>query len=191
MSQITFEASVFSRTVRYRNFKNEEKSVELTFALDPLKLMRLIAGFKPTKSKSKNPARAGQVEELSDEQQLKFVSDIACAAAGFASDDGESWEEFEEFEASLAGKAFLTKLAASDDDRKEFADKVILAPFRAFVGFAEADAGNSPQDIADFREILDQMENLFKMPDTKNETIEDRKARLARELASLDETTES
>jgi hypothetical protein len=186
MSELIYEASVYSRTVAYRNFKGEENKVVLYFALDPLQLMQVIATFQPKKIKSGNPARQGQTAELRDEEQLKFVRDLACKAAGTPSDDGESWEPFTDFEDSLAGKAFLTKLTASDGDRREFSEKVILAPFRAFVEFASADPTNTPKDIQQFKQMLSQMENIFKMPEQQDESLEERRARLAAELAAIE-----
>lgn len=186
MSELVYEASVYSRSLSYRNFKGEENQVSLYFALDPLQLMQFIAGFEPKKVKSGNPARNGQVEALSGEEQLKMVRDLACKAAGTPSEDGESWEPFENFEDSLAGKAFLTKLASSDGDRKEFAEKVILAPFRAFVNYAKADPSNSQTDTAQFGKMLIQMENIFKAPEAKEETLEERRARLMAEMRALE-----
>jgi hypothetical protein len=187
MSELVYEASVYNRTLSYRNFKGEENKVTLYFALDPLQLMQFIAGFEPKKVKSGNPARNGQPQEMSAEDQLKMVRNIAIKAAGSPSDDGEHWEPFDNFEDSLAGKAFLTKLAASDGDRKEFAEKVILAPFRAFVKFANADPSNSQDDIKMFNQQLVQMENIFKAPEQKEETLEERRARLIAEMNALEE----
>jgi hypothetical protein len=186
MSEIVYEASVYTRTVKYRNFKGEEKKVTLYFALDPLQLMTFIAGFETKKIKSGNPARNGQASEMSAEEQLKFVRSIAVKAAGTPSEDGESWTPFEGFEDDLAGKAFLTKLAASDGDRKEFAEVVILAPFRAFTQFAEADPSNSPADVKQFTEMLTQVERIFAAPDPVKESLEERRARLIREMEALD-----
>ena len=62
---------------------------------------------------------------------------------------------------SEVGKAFLAKLAASDADRREFADKVIMDPFRAFIGYAVEDSGNSPADVKEFEQMLTKMEKLF------------------------------
>ena len=184
-TELIYEASVYSRQVTYRNFKGEVNTVELYFALDPLALMQQIAGFKPKTSKSNNPAKRGQ-EEWDDSEQLRCVRDLACKAAGVPSEDGENWTKFEDFEETLAGKAFLTKLASSDGDRREFAEKVILAPFRAFVNYAQADQTNSPKDVQDFIQMLGQMENIFKVPDPSQESLEDRKARLAAELAAME-----
>ena len=36
MSQITYEASVYTRTVKYKNFKGEVNDTTLYFALDPI-----------------------------------------------------------------------------------------------------------------------------------------------------------
>lgn len=188
MSDRIYEASVYSRTISYRNFNGEVNHAELFFALDPLQLMEVIATFQPKRIKSGNPARNGQVAELSDEEQLKFTRDLACRAAGTPSTDGETWEPFEDFADSLVGKAFLTKLTSSDGDRKEFAEKVILAPFREFVGFAKADPTNTPKDVQQFEQMLAQMENIFRMPDKPQETIEERRARLAAELEALQST---
>lgn len=191
MSNLMYEASVYSRDVSYRNFNGEERNTTLYFALDPIKLMRLIASFnlKPN-TKSKNPAKRDQPAEIGEDQQLKFVSDLASEAAGAPSDDGESWESFENFNDTLAGKAFLTRLASSDADRREFSHKVILDPFKAFVAFAKDDPSNSPKDVKQFDQMLDQMERIFSMEPNKDESLEDRKARLAAELAALDTSNE-
>lgn len=186
MTDLIYEAAVYSRNVKYRNFQGEEKSVSLYFALDPLQLMSLIVSFDIKTSKSGNPALRGKPMEVTDEQQLKFIRDLACHAAGSPSEDGETWTPFPDFTDSIAGKAFLTKLASSDGDRREFAEKVILAPFRAFVEFGRADVSNTPKDVQQFEVMLTQMENIFKMPEEKDETIDDRRNRLAAELALLE-----
>lgn len=188
-----YEASVYTRTVSYKNFKGEERSVELYFALDPLELMSIIANFQPTKrSKSGNPAKRNQEAELelTDEQQLRFFRDLCIKSAGEASNDGEAWESFPDFDTTLAGKAFLTKLASSEDDRKEFAEKVILNPFKAFVNFAKQDPTNSAAEIQQFEKMAQQMENIF-APAPSNESYEEKKARLAAELASLEKTAQN
>jgi hypothetical protein len=194
MTTRVYEASVFTRTVNYRNFKGEERSVELHFALDPLKLLKVIAGFKPKTVKSGNPARRDSVE-VSDEDQIQFVRNVCIQAAGEPSNDGEAWEPFPDFEDTIAGQAFLTKLASSDGDRKEFAEKVIIAPFRAYVEFASEDPTNTPKDVAQFKTMLAQVENIFAGgPEKSDESYEDRRARLEAELAQLrpaDETPES
>lgn len=183
---LIYEASIYSQTVSYRNFKGEEKTETLTFALDPLLLMQHISAIpSPRKSKSGNPARANDYE-FSDSDQLKFVRTLAVASAGWPSNDGDSWEPFEDFEDSLAGKAFLTKLISSDGDRKNFAEKVILDPFRAFIAYAKADESNSSKDIKNFDEMMAQMEKLFSGEPDKEETIEERKARLKAELALVE-----
>lgn len=186
MSDLIYEASVYSRTVNYRNFNGEEKSVTLYFALDPLKLMALIAGFGTKVSKSGNPALRGKPQAVTDEDQLRFVRDLACKAAGTPSEDGESWTPFEDFSDSIAGKAFLTKLTSSDGDRREFAEKVVLDPFRAFMNFAKVDPSNTPADVQQFEVMLSQMENVFKMPDPNEESPDQKRARLAAEMAALD-----
>lgn len=186
-TQITYEASVYSRLVKYRNFKGETNETTLYFALDPLQLMASIASFAPRKSKSQNPAKQGKVE-ISDEQQIKFVRDLAKQAAGFPSDDGESWEPFEDFENTIAGKAFLTQLVSSDTDRRDFSEKVILDPFRAYVGFAEADTSNTKQDLDNLRQMMQQLENVFRGLDKKDESLEERRARLEAEIAALGDT---
>ena len=43
MTNPIYEASVYQREVSYRNFKGVEKTTTLYFALDPLKLMEIIA----------------------------------------------------------------------------------------------------------------------------------------------------
>lgn len=189
MTELIYEASVYTRTVSYKNFKGETNTTELHFALDPLQLMQAIAGFKPKKSRSANPAVKDSVE-YDDEAQLKFVRDLACKAAGFPSEDGESWEPFTEFSDSIVGKAFLTKLTSSDGDRREFAEKVVLAPFKAFIGYAQADPTNDAKEVAQFGEMLAQMENLFKAPEQRQETLEERKARLQAEMAALETRSE-
>lgn len=187
MSQITYEASVFSAVVNYKNFKGQEKSTELHFALDPIQLMQTIASFAPKNTRSKNPAKQGAAE-ISDEEQIKFVRGLACKAAGFPSDDGESWEPFEDFENSIAGKTFLTQLVSSDGARKDFAERVILDPFKAFVEFAEADPTNTKSETQQLRTMLAQLENVF--IGKTNESLEERRARLQAEMAALESQTD-
>lgn len=189
MSQtpLVYEAVVYTRTIAYRNFKGETNETTLHFSLDPLTLMELIANFEPKKVKSGNPARNGTTE-VTSEQQLKFVRDIACKAAGFPSDDGEVWETFEDFQETLVGKAFLTKLSSSDGDRREFAEIVLLAPFRAFVNFARVDPSNSPEDVALFEKQLGEMENIFKVPEQKELSVQERRALLEAQLSQLGES---
>lgn len=185
MSQITYEASVYSRLVKYRNFKGETNETTLYFALDPLQLMAAIASFAPRPTKSRNPAKQAN-PEITDEDQIRFVRDLAKKAAGFPSDDGETWEPFEDFENTIAGKAFMTQLVSSDKDREEFSQKVILDPFKAFVGYAEADPGNTKSEIDNLKTMLSQLENVFMGIDApKNESLEDRRARLEAEIAAL------
>ncbi len=188
MTELIYEASVYTRTVTYKNFKGVENSVVLHFALDPLQLMALIASFEVKTIKSGNPAINGKPAPVSDEQQLKFIRELAEKAAGTPSEDGETWTPFGDFTDTLAGKAFLTKLASSDGDRREFAEKVILDPFRAFTGFAKVDPSNTSKDVQQFEVMLQQMENIFKTPDPKEETIDDRRARLAAEMAALEQS---
>lgn len=185
MSQIIYEASVYSREVSYRNFNGEDKVQVLHFALDPLQLMQIIAGFIPKKVKSGNPALQGSSAPVDESQQLKMVRDLAVQSAGSPSEDGESWTPFTEFSDSLVGKAFLTKLASSDGDRREFSEKVILAPFRAFVGYATSDESNTDKDKQQFAVYLQQMENIFTVPDQPEETLEARRVRLEAELAEM------
>lgn len=187
MSNIVYEASVYTRSVSYKNFKGETRTVELHFALDPLKLLKVIAGFNPKKSKSNNPARRDQLE-ISDSEQVQFVRDLCIQAAGEPSADGEAWTPFPDFEETLAGQTFLTKLASSDGDRAEFAQKVILDPFRAFVQFAVADESNTPKDVQQFQTMLSQLENIFAAKEKPEESLEDRRARLAAELAAMEES---
>lgn len=189
MTNIVYEASVYTRTVAYKNFKGEKQEIELYFALDPIELMTMIAGFSPKKSKSANPAKRGQ-EEIDDADQVKFVRDVAVKAAGTPSQDGESWEPFENFENTLAGKTFITKLASSDGDREEFAQKVLLDPFRAFVKFAEADPSNTPKDVHQFQQMVAQLERIFTSKGI-DESLEEKRARLAREMAELEGSNES
>lgn len=189
MSDLIYEASVYTRTVKYRNFKGEENTVVLSFALDPLKLMSIIAGFgsKRKTIKSGNPAKNGQEAPFTDEQQLSFVRDLASQAAGSPSEDGESWVPFEDFTDTIAGKAFLTKLASSDGDRREFAQTVILNPFRAFVEFAKADPSNTAADIQQFETMLGQIEKIFTVPDPTSETVDQKRARLEAEMEMLNQ----
>lgn len=184
--QHVYEASVFSKEIAYKNFRGEEKTVELFFALDPLQLMSVIAGIMPSRPvKSGNPARNGKQQELTDGDQVRFIREIASKSAGWPSDDGESFEPFEGFADSIVGKAFLTKLTSSDADRQEFAEKVILDPFRAFVSYAKADPSNSPSEVQQFVVLQQQMENVFK-GSVAGETVEQRRARLQAEMAALD-----
>lgn len=188
MTQYVYEAAVYTREVSYRNFKGEEKSAELHFALDPLQLLQLLAdGLGGNKrSKSGNPIKAGKPVEVTDGEQIQFIRDLAVKAAGFPSDDGESWDPFEEFEDSIAGKAFLTKLTSSEGDRKEFSEKVILDPFRAFVGYALSDDTNSDKEKKEFEDMLKKIERVFsETSSAKTETFEERRARLQEELNSL------
>jgi hypothetical protein len=186
MSTMIYEASVYSREVSYRDYKGQDHTMTLYFALDPLQLLQAFATVETKKIKSGNPALNGKVEALSEDVQLKLVRDLAIMSAGAPSDDGQYWESFPNFDESIVGKAFLTQLTASDGDRREFAEKVMLDPLRAFVAFAEADESNSPADVQMFRTQLNQVENIFKSSGKKDETLDERKARLAAELASLD-----
>lgn len=184
MSQITYEASVYTRTVKYRNFKGETNSTTLYFALDPIQLMSVIASFQPKASKSQNPAKRGTAE-ISDEEQIKFVRTIATRAAGFPSEDGEMWEPFENFEDSIAGKAFLTQLVSSDGDRKEFAQTVILEPFRAYTDYAIADPSNTKEQTDQLKTMLTQLENVF-TGTPEDESLDAKRERLQREMAALE-----
>lgn len=182
---ITFETTLFTHQVNYKNTRGEEKQVVLEFCLNPIKLLELVASFQtPRKTRSANPAKAN---EISDEQQIKFLRRLAVAAAGWASEDGESFEPFPEFEEQFAGQAFLTELLTSDSLRAEFSEVVMLRPFRTFVQFAAADPNNSKKDVQLFETQLAQLENIFKTgAETKpEETIEDRRARLEAELAAM------
>jgi len=186
MSNTVYEAAVYTREVEYRNFNGEQKKATLHFALDPIQLMQVIASFAPKKNKkSGNPAQRGQDMEITDEEQLKFIRDLARKSAGEPSEDGETWHPFEDFDNTLAGKAFMTQLTSSDGDRKEFAEKVVLDPFRAFVNFAKNDPSNTPKDVQQFEKMLSQMENVFAAPEVRTETVEEKRARLAAELNSL------
>ena len=185
MSQPTYEAAVYSRTVKYRNHNGQDKEQTLYFALDPIQLLRVMAGANLKVSKSNNPARAGR-EEISEDDQLRMLQELAARAAGWPSDDGESWAPYENFKNEVAGKAFITQLAASDGDRREFAEKVIMDPFRSFVMFAEADPSNTAKDVQEFKVLLDQIEKLFQMPEKTEESVEDRRARLQAEMAALE-----
>lgn len=187
-SNAIYEASVFSREVHYRNLSGEARVETLHFALDPLALLQLIAGFNPKGSKSGDPRRQN---EISDEDQVKFVRKICVAAAGWPAQGGEVWEPFPDFENTIAGKTFLTKLTTSNGDREEFAQRVLLDPFRAFVDFAAADSGNTPEEVQKFRNMLKQLENVFAGSDPApsepdNESPAERRIRLRRELAEAE-----
>lgn len=185
----TYKAQVYSRTVSYENYKGEKREVELSFALDPIQLMQTIAKMTNArpKKKSGNPAAKDQGLDIAGEEALKFIREVSFQAAGYVSDDGEEWIPYESFADSIAGKAFITQLAASDGDRREFAQKVILDPFKSFVAFAVADESNSPEEVETFKTMAEQMENIF-APVNKNETPEDRKKRLLAELDTLDKS---
>lgn len=188
MSTQVYEAAVYTREVKYRNLNGEEKTEILHFALDPMELMRVIAGFAPKKIKSGNPAMNGRDAEITPEEQLKFLHDLVCKAAGIPSRDGEEWTPIPEFSNWIVGKAFLAQMAASDGIRREIANKVVLAPFEAFVGFAKADPSNSPADIKQLDTMMVQMRNVFSVPDERDETLDEKRARLAAEMAALDST---
>lgn len=185
MTNLIYEASVYAREVSYKNFKGETKTAELFFALDPMQLMSVIAGYQPKKVRSNNPAIKNTDAPISDADQIKFVRDLVIKAAGSPSEDGETWIPFPDFEDTLVGKALLTKLTASDADRREFSEKVILNPFKAFVAYAEADSSNSPQEVQQLKKMLSQLENIFALPDPSKESTEDRRARLEAELAAM------
>jgi hypothetical protein len=182
---LVYEAAVYSRKITYKNFKGEEKTTEVSFTLDPIQLMAVMAGYNPKKIKSGNPSLNGKDAEPTDADQIKMVRNLAMQAAGTPSEDGESWIPFEDFGDTIVGKAFLTKLVASDADRREFADKVILDPFRAFTRYFSSDASNSATEIKEMQVMLTQMEKVFATPSTENETAEERRARLEAEIASL------
>lgn len=190
MTQPVYEAAIYSREVTYRNFAGEEQTVSVDFALDPIELLDLIASSSniTTKSKSNDP-RKRNAEVVDEGKQFRFLRDIANRAAGYPSADGERWLPISDFTDSIAGKAFITKLASSDDDRKEFAEKVMLAPFRAFVEYAKADPGNTKSEIAKFETMLQQFERIFAVS-TADETLEARRARVAAEMAELDKLAE-
>ena len=184
MSELVYEASVYKQTVKYTNFKGETQEKELFFALDPIQLMQVIAGFTPKQNKrSGDPRKQNQEQSWTEEEQIKFVRDLASKSAGTPSDDGETWYPYEDFDKDLAGKAFLTKLVSSDADRKAFAEKVILDPFRAFVGYATADPSNAPKEIQQFKVMAEQLENVF--TERSTESLEERRARLQAELEAM------
>jgi hypothetical protein len=186
MTNPVYEAAIYTRTVSYRNFAGEEQTVSVDFALDPIELLDLIASSAniTTKSKSNDPRRKN-AEVVDEGKQFRFLRDIANRAAGYPSADGERWLPISDFTDSLAGKAFITKLASSDEDRKEFAEKVMLAPFRAFVGYAKAEPGNTPAEIKKFETMLAQFERVFATT-AADDTLEARRARLAAEQAELE-----
>lgn len=186
MAPIIYEASVYEQEITYRNFKGETKTQKLYFALDPLQLLGVIASVKPRKIKSGNPALNGKTAEMSEEEQIRMVRSLAVQSAGYPSEDGENWVPYENFDESIAGKAFLTKLVSSDNDRSEFSKMVVLDPFRAFCKYFEADPSNSPKEIQEMKETLAKVENIFKTPEPGSESAEERKARLMAEIEMLD-----
>lgn len=190
MSNPIYEASVYGSTVSYKNFKGVEKTQTLYFALDPLKLMELVSSLKKPASKSGNPALRNKPDEITDSEQLKFLRNLAVTSAGEPSEDGEEWHPYDGFEESIVGKAFLAKLTASDGDRREFSEKVVLDPFRSFVAFAIADSSNSQSDVQTFKRLLAEAEQTFHVPTNKDESLEDRRVRLQAEMAALDATSE-
>lgn len=184
-STITYEATVYSRDITYRNLHGETKTVNLTFALSPIDLMAVVSRIPTNKSKSRDPRKAGQNEGITDEQRITLVQDLAAKSAGFISENGETFSPWEGFANDIVGQAFLTKLVSSDADRQEFAEKVILAPFRAFVDYARADESNSAKDIQEIEGYLAELEKAFS-PDAKPaETNAERRARIQAELAAL------
>lgn len=188
MTNPVYEAAVHSQKITYKNFKGEEKETELFFALDPYSLLQVMSTYNPKKIRSGNPALNGKDAEISDEEQIKIVRKLAVMSAGMPSDDGEFWINFSEFDTSVAGQAFLTKLATSDEDRRGFSETVILAPFRAFCAYFDADASNSAKEKKDMADTLAKMERVFKVPEVGPETPEERRARLEAQLAELDTT---
>lgn len=186
MANLVYEASVYTQIIAYKNFKGEEKETTLYFALDPLQLLQALSGYQPKKIKSGNPALNGKDADMTDEEQIRMIRNLAVIAAGTPSEDGESWAPFEDFDNSIVGKAFLTKLATTDAVRRMFSEKVILDPVRAFVGYAVEDPTNSPKELQEMKDMLHKMELLFKIPDPTNESADDRRMRLQMELASLE-----
>lgn len=187
MSQLVYEAAVYSTTVKYTNFKGDTNETQLYFALDPIQLLEIIASVPTNRTKSKNPARQNDDQPISDEQQIRLVRNLAAKAAGFPSDDGESWEPFEDFANTIAGKAFITRMVSSDGMRKEFAEKVFLDPFRAYVGFAEAEPSNTPKEVQQMRNMLSQLEATFAEKPDPEESLEDRRLRLQREIDAMNQ----
>lgn len=189
MAPIVYEAAIYTQAVTYKNFNGEDRTTEIHFALDPYALLGLFAALPDKKIKSGNPALNGKTAEISDEQQIKLVRDLAAKAAGLPSEDGESWIPFEDFENNLAGKVFMTRLVTSDQIRKDFSEKVVLAPFRAFVTYAEEDSSNSAAEVKELKDMLVKLENTFKVPEPGSENAADRKARLMAELSLLEDKT--
>lgn len=189
MTNPVYEAAIYSREVTYKNLKGEEKTVEVNFALDPIQLLELIARQPvTTKSRSKDPRKQG-TEEVDDGRMFAFLREIADISAGEPSWDGEQWLPIPNFSTLLAGKAFITKLTSSDADRQEFIEKVMLAPFAAFVEYAKDDPTNSKEEIAKFEGMLAQFKRIFSVS-SADETLEARKARLAIEMAELERLTD-
>lgn len=188
---IVYEAAVYSREISYKNFNGELKTSTLHFQLPPLKLMAVLSGYTPKKIKSGNPALNGKDADFTDEQQITIVRELAIKSVGTPREDGEGWIPFEDFDTSVVGEAFMTKLVSSDADRKEFSEKVVLAPFKAFVGYASDDPTNSKTEIAGLQDMLTKLENVFKGPAIGSESPEARRERLQQELKALEATPES
>lgn len=188
---LVYQAAIFTHEVNYMDYKGKTKKAVLNFALDPVQLLEIIASVPTNTSKSNNPSKKGQNIAISDEQQIKLVRDLAAKAAGWPSDDGETWEPFADFQNQLAGKAFMTLLVSSDQMRKDFADTVFLEPFRAYVSFAAADPSNTPKEIQQMQSMLAQLENTFSEKPNPEETLEEKRARLAADLAALDVADEA
>lgn len=168
---ITYQAAVYAKKLTYKNYHGEENSTTLYFSLDPLQLMQIISKIKPKNTKSGNPAKRNAETEISEEDQLKLLRDLASQSAGIISQDGETWLPFDNFENTIAGKAFLTSLTSSDADRRAFSETVIIKPFAAFVNFAEADSSNTPGEVQELRIMLSQLERVFAQQGRKDDTV--------------------
>lgn len=187
MSANVYEAKVHTAHVEYINFKGERQSADVMFALDPVTMLGVISRIKFDKSRSANPQKRNE-QTMSDSASIELVQDLVSTSAGWPSEDGESWEKYENFNETLAGQAFLTKLTSSDAERKEFVRNVMLTPMRAFIGFARLDKTNSPAEIQELEATYANLEKVFNesLEENRTETLEERRERLQRELAETE-----
>lgn len=184
MTQPVYETTVYSTQVEYTNLNGVRRNEKLSFAMDPLTLLSVIAAIPMRESKSGDPRKSSPT--MSDEAQLRLIRDLAETSWGHPSNDGEMWVNYEDLSETLAGKAFLTRLTTSESIRREFTDNVLVAPMRAFVSFAKSDPTNSPKDIQEFELMLARIEKVFTEADNE-ETLEERRSRLQAELQGLSE----
>lgn len=185
-----YMARPYRHEVPYENLNGVQKTATLHFLIHPVELLGIFADYTPKKIKSGNPALNGKPAEMSDADQIKIIQQLAAQAAGTPSEDGENFDRFNDFETSVVGQAFMTMMVTSTKARRDFSEMAILNPFRAFVQFARQDDSNSPKEVADLERTLKQMEDIFKSPDVKDESAEEKRARLMAELGRLDNNAE-